>query len=93
MYLPPILRFLQFSLSTPDPVVINGRSEAQHEHLAVLSPYHDAPNVPGVSVNLPDDCTVDQVILVSVLRHNEPGLRVTLVPSQATPTRIPRSRI
>ncbi|KAN0100054.1 Histidine phosphatase superfamily [Tylopilus felleus] len=39
--------------------------------LANLSPYHDAPAVPGVYVSLPDDCTVDQVILLH--RHGSRG--------------------
>ena len=35
-------------------------------NLGNLSPYHDAPGVSGVSVDLPDDCAVDQIILVSL---------------------------
>ena len=83
MYLPlssTFLYFLQLPLSPSDPVAFDGQSEAPHkdyENLAILSPYHDAPNVPGVSVNLPDDCTVDQVIMVSSLPHSVPVLRVT----------------
>ncbi|KAN0077086.1 Histidine phosphatase superfamily [Tylopilus felleus] len=57
MYLP--LHFLQFPFSPG------------HKNLATLSPYHDAPNVPGVSVNLPHDCTVDQVIVLH--RHGSRG--------------------
>lgn len=41
----------------------HGRKDLKH--FGNLSPYHDAPVVPGVSVDLPDDCSVDQVILVS----------------------------
>ncbi|KAF9227673.1 phosphoglycerate mutase-like protein [Gyrodon lividus] len=40
-------------------------------NLATLSPYHDAPHVPEVSVDLPDDCTVDQVMLLH--RHGSRG--------------------
>ncbi|KAI9571335.1 phosphoglycerate mutase-like protein [Boletus coccyginus] len=65
MYLPPSWAFL-LPFSVPDPVVQN----SQHQ-LGVLSPYRDAPHVPGVSVNLPDDCTVDQVILLH--RHGSRG--------------------
>ena len=79
MYLP--LHFLQFPFSPG------------HKNLATLSPYHDAPNVPGVSVNLPHDCTVDQVIVVSSLSHSEPVLRMTLLSIRVTPTRIAWSRV
>lgn len=34
--------------------------------LAVLSPYHDRAPIPGVRAELPDDCTVDQVMLVRI---------------------------
>ncbi|KAH0827169.1 phosphoglycerate mutase-like protein [Lanmaoa asiatica] len=80
MYLPlssTFLRFLQLPLSPSShkqPVAPNGQSEPRHKdyrNLATLSPYHDAPNVPGVSVNLPDDCTVNQVILLH--RHGSRG--------------------
>ncbi|KAF8559780.1 phosphoglycerate mutase-like protein [Imleria badia] len=53
---------------------VHGQSESHHKNyknLATLSPYHDAPNVPGVSVNLPDDCTVDQVLVLH--RHGSRG--------------------
>ena len=59
MYLPStLLHLLQIPLSAPS-------SHSSRESFAVLSPYHDAPSVPGVSPNLPDDCTVNQVIMVS----------------------------
>ena len=54
-------------------------------NLGNISPYHDAPTVPGVSADLPDDCTVDQVILVS---SELPGIEPT---SQSIST-IDRSR-
>ncbi|KIJ69292.1 hypothetical protein HYDPIDRAFT_145178 [Hydnomerulius pinastri MD-312] len=40
-------------------------------NLATLSPYHDGPHVPGVSVDLPGDCKVDQVMLLH--RHGSRG--------------------
>ncbi|KAG8217723.1 histidine phosphatase superfamily [Butyriboletus roseoflavus] len=76
MYL-PLLHLLQLPLSRLNPgqpVAANGQSDSHHtdyKNLATLSPYHDAPNIPGVSVNLPDDCTVDQVILLH--RHGSRG--------------------
>ena len=36
----------------------------KHYKLGNISPYHDAPPFPRVSANLPDDCAVDQVVLV-----------------------------
>jgi hypothetical protein len=101
MYLPLSSTFLHFlrtqlPLSPSNPVALNGQSETYHKdykNLAILSPYHDAPNVPGVSVNLPDDCTVDQVVMVSSLPHSVPVLRMMSVPTQVTPTRIPWSRV
>ena len=101
MYLPlssTFLRFLQLPLSPSNTVAFSGQSEAHHKdykNLAILSPYHDAPNVSGVYATLPDDCTVDQVIMVSSLPHSAPVLRMTvaLVLTQVTPTRIPWSRV
>ncbi|KAF8136585.1 phosphoglycerate mutase-like protein [Boletus edulis] len=66
MYL-PLVHLLQLSLS---PNVLDDQSE-DYKNLATVSPYHDAPNVPGVSVDLPDDCTVDQVIMLH--RHGSRG--------------------
>ncbi|KAN0100043.1 Histidine phosphatase superfamily [Tylopilus felleus] len=37
-----------------------------------ISPYHDTPAVPGMPVDLPDDCIVGQAILL--LRHGSHGL-------------------
>lgn len=34
-------------------------------HLGSISPYHCAHHVPEVNSELPNDCTVDQVMLVS----------------------------
>lgn len=35
-----------------------------YTHLGNLSPYSDAPNLSGLSVDLPESCSVDQVMLV-----------------------------
>ena len=83
MYL-PFLHLFQLPLPPEQPLAPNGQSGSRHtdsRNLATLSPYRDAPNMPGVSVNLPDDCTVDQVILVSSLPHNELVLWMTSVPT------------
>ena len=83
MYLP--LHLLQVPL-------LHARS---YRNLATLSPYHDAPHVPGVSVILPDDCAVDQAIMVRLLPHTSspltrPGSSYTgmdpVVPSSKTST-------
>ena len=74
-----LLRLLQLPLplSNPDQPTLHSESVVPDEHfvdhhghkdlnnLGNLSPYHDAPIVRGVSADLPNDCTVDQVILVS----------------------------
>lgn len=78
MYLPlgsTLLRLLQLPLSLPksDQPTLHSESVApgdQFWDLGNLSPYHDAPPVSGVSQDLPDDCTVDQVILVSFQPDN-----------------------
>ncbi|KAF8546057.1 phosphoglycerate mutase-like protein [Imleria badia] len=47
----------------------HGRKDLNH--LGNLSPYHDAPTVPGVLADLPNDCTVDRIILLH--RHGSRG--------------------
>lgn len=42
-----------------------GQSSDLYDGLGNLSPYHAAPAVAGVRSSLPDDCTVNQVMLVS----------------------------
>ncbi|KAI9566387.1 phosphoglycerate mutase-like protein [Boletus coccyginus] len=82
MYLPfgssTLVRLLQLPLSLPNSaqpapncVVPDERLREHHLNLGNLSPYQDAPTVPRVSVDLPDDCTVDQVILLH--RHGSRG--------------------
>ena len=80
-----ILHLLQLPLSLSDSDQSTLQSVVPDEHfgdhrrhrredlnnLGNLSPYHDAPTVRGVSADLPDDCTVDQVILVSSQSGNE----------------------
>ena len=88
MYLPSgstLLHLLQLplSLSNPDQPTLHFVVPDEHfgdhhvrkdfvNNLGNLSPYHDAPMVRGVSADLPDDCIVDQVILVSPQPGNEP---------------------
>jgi acid phosphatase len=87
MYLPlasSILHLLQLPLSLSDSDQSTLHSVASDEHfgdhhhrkdlnnLGNLAPYHDAPTAHRVSADLPDDCTVDQVILVSSQPGNEP---------------------
>jgi hypothetical protein len=36
------------------------------DRLGSLSPYHTAPAIKGVQADLPSDCTVDQIMLVSI---------------------------
>ena len=86
MYLPSGLSLLQ-SLQLPLSL-FTGNSDQSTLHygdfhgreelnsLGNISPYHDAPAVPGVSPDLPGDCTVDQVILVSF----QPGNHCESVP-------------
>ncbi|KAG9310348.1 histidine phosphatase superfamily [Chiua virens] len=50
---------------------LHGSSRSKLNNLGNLSPYHDGPFDKDVSVNLPDDCTVDQVILLQ--RHGSRG--------------------
>ncbi|KAF7971067.1 hypothetical protein HWV62_22123 [Athelia sp. TMB] len=38
-----------------------------YNHLGNLAPYHAAPAVPGIQADLPDDCVVDQLMLMG--RH------------------------
>ena len=47
-------------------------------HLGNLSPYQSAPVPSGMEAALPDDCTVDQVMLVSspLCRWRDGGARV-----------------
>ncbi|KIJ16939.1 hypothetical protein PAXINDRAFT_168380 [Paxillus involutus ATCC 200175] len=73
-----ILSLLQVTLSpvsAEQTVLVSddqyGVRRNQWNNLATLSPYHDAPHVPGVSADLPDDCTVDQVMLLH--RHGSRG--------------------
>lgn len=80
-----LLHFLQLPLSllnsdqpNLNPTVHDGQLVDHHHgrkdlnnNLGNIAPYHDAPVVPGVSSDLPDDCTVDQVILVSRQPGNE----------------------
>lgn len=40
-----------------------------YDHLGNLSPYQDAPNLSGLGTDLPDSCTVDQVLLVCLIRR------------------------
>ena len=89
MYLPlesTLLRLLELPLSLfsssdrPTPYSLSPTEQFGHHHdhkvnnLGNISPYHDAPTVPGVPADLPDDCTVDQVILVS---SELPGIEPT----------------
>ena len=84
MYLPfgssTLVRLLQLPLSLPnsaqptphlDSVAPDEQLRKHHLNLGNLSPYQDAPTVPRVSADLPDDCTVNQVILVSSQPGNE----------------------
>ncbi|KAF8435759.1 phosphoglycerate mutase-like protein [Boletus edulis BED1] len=82
MYLPPesLLRLLQLPLSllnsdqpTPHPEVSDGKHHGHKNlnNLGNLSPYHDASTVHGASADLPEDCTIDQVILLH--RHGSRG--------------------
>ncbi|KAH0837768.1 phosphoglycerate mutase-like protein [Lanmaoa asiatica] len=80
-----LLRLLQLPLSllnydqpTLHSVLPGDSEQFEHHHscndlnnLGNISPYHDAPTVPGASLDLPDDCTVDQVILLH--RHGSRG--------------------
>ncbi|KZP28916.1 phosphoglycerate mutase-like protein [Athelia psychrophila] len=38
-----------------------------YNNLGNLAPYHAAPTVPGIQADLPDDCTIDQLMLMG--RH------------------------
>ena len=76
-----LLRWLQLSpfspLDSDQPALPHlavpvSEEQLRHPHgsqdlnnLGNFSPYHDAPKFPGLSADLPDDCVVDQVILVS----------------------------
>lgn len=44
-----------------------GSSASLFDSLGNLSPYHKAPVPFGIEENLPADCKVDQVVLVSIL--------------------------
>ena len=86
MYLPfgsaTLLRFLQLPALLPNFDQPERLEEHYHRkdlnHLGNISPYHNAPAVPGVSADLPEDCTVDQVILVSFRPDNKPVSGLTL---------------
>ncbi|KAG6336402.1 hypothetical protein ID866_2675 [Astraeus odoratus] len=75
MYIPAVLNLLHISLWPFSGLEdINSGSDANAydpNKLAALSPYHDRAQVPGVSANLPTDCTVDQVVLLH--RHGSRG--------------------
>lgn len=45
---------------------VEWRKDKIWDRLGSLSPYHSAPTVNGVQADLPNDCTVDQIMLVSI---------------------------
>ncbi|KAH7889355.1 phosphoglycerate mutase-like protein [Phlebopus sp. FC_14] len=72
MYIPSFLNLLQIHFSQLEPAHsefgVDRHQPSNRNHfnnLGTLSPYHSGPHVPEVSLNLPSDCTVDQVMLVS----------------------------
>ncbi|KAL4067171.1 histidine phosphatase superfamily [Scleroderma yunnanense] len=77
MYIPAI-NLLQLSLSSLTGI-FSGADFAHEDSLnancrqrfATLSPYHDRPHIPGISADLPSDCTVDQVMMLH--RHGSRG--------------------
>ena len=80
MYLPftspAFLQFLQLPLllsnSNQPEQLENRHGRKRINNLGNISPYHKVPSVPGVSADLPNDCTVDQVISASSQPDNEP---------------------
>lgn len=45
---------------------VEWRKDEMWDRLGSLSPYHTAPAVKGVQADLPSDCTIDQIMLVSI---------------------------
>lgn len=52
--------------ASPVQSAVEWKEQNTWDRLGNLSPYHVAPAVRGVSADLPEDCTVNQVMLVRI---------------------------